>query len=31
MTVEYDFDSIIPIVPIPPIEITGESTLVINN
>jgi Flp pilus assembly protein TadG len=31
VTVEYDFDSIIPIVPIPPIEITGESTLVINN
>ncbi len=31
VTVQYDFDSIIPIVPIPPILITGESTLVINN
>jgi hypothetical protein len=31
VTVEYDFKSMIPIVPIPPITITGESTLVINN
>jgi hypothetical protein len=31
VSVEYDFDSIIPIVPLPPITITGESTLVINN
>ena len=31
VTVTYPFNSIIPIVPIPPIEITGESTLVINN
>jgi Flp pilus assembly protein TadG len=28
--VEYNFHSLIPIVPIPPITITGESTLVIN-
>jgi Flp pilus assembly protein TadG len=31
VTVQYDFKSIIPIVPLPPILITGESTLVINN
>jgi Flp pilus assembly protein TadG len=31
VTVDYDFRSMIPIVPIPPITITGESTLVINN
>ena len=29
--VTYQFHSVIPIVPIPAIEITGESTLVINN
>ena len=31
VTVTYDFLSLIPIVPIPPITISGESTLVINN
>lgn len=31
VSVTYDFHSLIPIVPIPPITITGESTLVINN
>jgi hypothetical protein len=31
VTVSYDFHSFIPIVPIPPITINGESTLVINN
>lgn len=31
VTVTYDFHSLIPVVPIPPITITGESTLVINN
>jgi Flp pilus assembly protein TadG len=31
VSVSYDFHSMIPIVPIPPITITGESTLVINN
>ncbi len=29
--VSYAFRSIVPIVPLPPITITGESTLVINN
>jgi hypothetical protein len=29
--IKYEFHSLIPIVPIPPITITGESTLVINN
>jgi Flp pilus assembly protein TadG len=31
VTVSYAFDPLIPIVPIPPITINGESTLVINN
>ena len=31
VTVTYDFHSLIPIVPIPPITINGESTLVINH
>jgi Flp pilus assembly protein TadG len=31
VTVTYAFHSLIPIVPIPPITINGESTLVINN
>lgn len=31
VSIEYDFDSMIPVVPLPPITITGESTLVINN
>ena len=31
VSVSYAFRSMIPIVPIPPITITGESTLVINN
>jgi len=31
VAVTFEFHSIIPIVPIPPITITGESTLVINN
>jgi Flp pilus assembly protein TadG len=31
VTVSYPFKTIIPIVPIPTITITGESTLVINN
>jgi Flp pilus assembly protein TadG len=31
VAVTYEFHSLIPIVPIPPITITGESTLVINN
>jgi hypothetical protein len=31
VTVSYDFHSFIPIVPVPPITINGESTLVINN
>jgi Flp pilus assembly protein TadG len=31
VTVSYSFNSMIPIVPIPPITINGESTLVINN
>ncbi|HLO36323.1 MAG TPA: TadE family protein [Candidatus Deferrimicrobium sp.] len=29
--ITYQFRSVIPVVPIPPITITGESTLVINN
>ena len=29
--IDYAFQSMIPIVPLPPITITGESTLVINN
>jgi Flp pilus assembly protein TadG len=29
--VTYQFTSVIPVVPIPPIEVKGESTLVINN
>jgi Flp pilus assembly protein TadG len=31
VTVSYDFHALIPIVPIPAITITGESTLVVNN
>jgi hypothetical protein len=31
VSVTYAFNSLIPIVPIPPITITGESSLVINN
>ena len=31
VSVDYQFKSMIPIVPLPPITITGESTLVINN
>lgn len=31
VSIQYDFKSMIPIVPLPPITITGESTLVINN
>ena len=31
VSVTYDFHSLIPVVPIPAITITGESTLVINN
>ncbi len=31
VSVTYSFGSLIPVVPIPPITITGESTLVINN
>jgi Flp pilus assembly protein TadG len=31
VTVTYAFNSLIPIVPIPPITINGESSLVINN
>jgi Flp pilus assembly protein TadG len=31
VTISYAFHSLIPIVPIPPITINGESTLVINN
>jgi len=31
VSITYDFHSLIPIVPIPPITITGESSLVINN
>jgi Flp pilus assembly protein TadG len=31
VTVEYQFRSVIPIVPIPPITVQGASTLVINN
>jgi TadE-like protein len=31
VTITYDFHSLIPVVPIPPITINGESTLVINN
>ena len=31
VTASYEFRPIIPLVPIPPITITGESTLVINN
>lgn len=31
VTVEYDFHSVIPVVPIPPITVKGASTLVINN
>ena len=31
VSVTYDFHSLIPVVPIPPITINGESTLVINN
>jgi Flp pilus assembly protein TadG len=31
VTVTYGFHSLIPIVPIPPITINGESTLVVNN
>ena len=31
VTVTYQFHSVIPVVPIPPVTITGESLLVINN
>ena len=31
VSVTYSFTSLIPVVPIPPITINGESTLVINN
>jgi Flp pilus assembly protein TadG len=31
VTVTYQFHSVIPIVPIPPIQVQGASTLVINN
>lgn len=31
VTVSYPFKTLIPIVPLPPITVTGESTLVINN
>ena len=31
VSVTYAFNSLIPVVPIPPITITGESSLVINN
>ena len=31
VSIDYAFKSMIPIVPLPPITITGESTLVINN
>ena len=31
VNVQYQFHSVIPIVPIPPIQIDGASTLVINN
>jgi Flp pilus assembly protein TadG len=31
VVVTYNFRSLIPVVPLPPITITGESTLVINN
>ena len=31
VTVDYQFRSVIPIVPIPPINVQGASTLVINN
>jgi Flp pilus assembly protein TadG len=31
VSVTYSFRSVIPVVPIPPITITGESSLVINN
>lgn len=31
VSIQYDFHSLIPVVPIPPIIITGESSLVINN
>lgn len=31
VTITYDFRSLIPVVPLPPITITGESTLVVNN
>jgi Flp pilus assembly protein TadG len=31
VSVEYDFHSVIPVVPIPPITVKGASTLVINN
>lgn len=31
VSVTYDFHSLIPVVPIPPITITGESSLVINH
>ena len=31
VTVDYQFRSVIPIVPIPPINVQGASTLVVNN
>jgi hypothetical protein len=31
VSIDYAFESMIPVVPLPPITITGESTLVINN
>ena len=31
ISITYAFKSLIPVVPIPPITITGESSLVINN
>jgi len=31
VSITYSFQSLIPVVPIPPITINGESTLVINN
>lgn len=31
VTVDYQFRSVIPLIPIPPLTVRGESTLVINN
>jgi hypothetical protein len=31
VTVDYQFRSVIPLVPIPPVVVRGASTLVINN